>query len=546
MRPFILIILSNILLLSCSSNVMEAGSSVSGNGRVSGCLVHQNGVPAPHAQVMILSISHNPVLDAPLPNLLIDTTDAQGIYAFEHVDSGAYDILAVGLDERTRALIKGIRVDGDSVKMSSDTLREPGTIKVMLPDSVDIQNGYVYIPGTTISAPLRNSSGFVLLDSVPSGILPPVSYIVKTSLVQKVIRYDVRVTSGDTSLIAMPAWKYAEKVILNTTASGANASGNVTGFPVLIRLTNSNFDFSQAAPAGGDIRFTKQDNTPIPYEIERWNAAANAAEIWVKFDTVFGNDSSHFVTMYWGASTASATVSLSNGAAVFDTLNGFQGVWHLNEASGSTAKDATANRFDGVSPPDSSPVPVAGAIGLCREFNGISNYIQMHGTASGKLNFPEKGAYSVAAWVYIDTVDTAFYKIVEKNDRQYKLQKNGERKSWEFSEYENATGYELSTTPASANAWVFLVGVRNGGSQYLYVNGQCVANTVVPIASNYGRDTTCDVTIGRNASLTFGPLYFFKGKIDEARIENRARSADWIKLCFMNQKAGDALVVFKP
>ena len=217
----------------------------------------------------------------------------------------------------------------------------------------------------------------------------------------------------------------------------------------------------------------------------------------------------------------------------------------MGQSATTVAFDATANRFDGA-PSDSSPIPAPGAIGMCQEFNGVSNYIQMHGTASGKLNFPEKGTYSVAAWVYIDTVDTAYYKIIEKNDRQYKLQKNGERKSWEFSEYENATGYELSTTPASANAWVFLVGVRSGGSQYLYVNGQCVVNAVVPIASYYGRDTTCDVTIGRNASLTFGPLYFFKGKIDEARIENRACSPDWIKLCYMNQKASDALVVFKP
>jgi hypothetical protein len=49
--------------------------------------------------------------------------------------------------------------------------------------------------------------------------------------------------------------------------------------------------FSQAQFGGSDIRFTKADNTFLPYEIERWDSAHSQAEIWVKVDTVFGNDS---------------------------------------------------------------------------------------------------------------------------------------------------------------------------------------------------------------------------------------------------------------
>jgi hypothetical protein len=54
------------------------------------------------------------------------------------------------------------------------------------------------------------------------------------------------------------------------------------------------------------------------------------------------------------------------------------------------------------------------------------------------------------------------------------------------------------------------------------------------------------VTIGRTNGLGGGNLpYFFKGMIDEIRISNVAYGPDWIKLCYMNQKAQDALVVFK-
>jgi hypothetical protein len=91
-------------------------------------------------------------------------------------------------------------------------------------------------------------------------------------------------------------------------------------FPALVRLTSSTFDFSRALSGGADVRFTKSNGMPLPFEIERWDAASQAAEIWMKLDTVYGNDSSHFFTMWWGNPNA---VSASDGEAVFDTAGGF-------------------------------------------------------------------------------------------------------------------------------------------------------------------------------------------------------------------------------
>jgi hypothetical protein len=532
--------------MQCSRTLTLAGGGTeTTNGSITGKLVNETGQPARHTRVWLHTAMFNPFTDSPAQKTWADTTDSMGNYSIRLPVPNIYTFQAVQLDKRTRALVGNVEAYDSVVVVATDTLRIAGTVKVLLSSAADTVNGYVYVPGTDILG-FAGGRGYAILDSVPAGIVPLVSFADKNSPGQsQAIRYDVTVEPSDTAVVANTLWKYSKKVLFNTTSAGADVAGNVYNFPVLIRLTESNFDFSQAGPAGDDIRFTKKDNTPISYEIERWNAAANAAEIWVKLDTVFGNDSSHFITMYWGASTGSATASLSNGAAVFDTANGFQGVWHLNEASGSTAKDATANRFDGVPPSDSSPLPTPGVIGMCEEFNGESNYIQMPGTASGKLNFPENGSYSIAAWVYADTLDSSFAKIIEKHDLQYKLQKD-QLNRWEFSEYESAREYSLTTSAASAKAWVYLTGVRSGGSQYLYVNGVCVNSTITTLATPYSRDTADNITIGRNAATDFGPLYFFKGKIDEARIENMARSADWIKLCYMNQKAGDALVVFRP
>jgi hypothetical protein len=386
------------------------------------------------------------------------------------------------------------------------------------------------------------ATGMFQMGDLPMGDFT-LRFVTSSSMQTPTVEGPVAVTSGQVTTIdtvqltGFGLWKYSKRLHLNTTSSGAGVLGNVSNFPVLVRLTNSNFDFTQAGPAGADIRFAKQDNTPLSCEIERWDGTNNQAEIWVKIDTVYGNDSAHYVTMYWGASTGSATVSLSNGAAVFDTSNGFQGVWHMGQSL-TPALDATINHYNGILS-DTSPIAAPGAIGVCQQFNGTSNYIHMPGTASGKLNFPEHGTYAISAWVYTDTLDTAYQRIVCKNNFQYKLQIDY-FKTWSFAEYENAVGYELTNSPATAKAWVYLAGVRSGALQYLYVNGVCVTSVIANLSYNSGRDTTSDVTIGRSAKTPPGDPCFFKGKIDEVRIESRALSADWIKLEYMNQKADDA------
>jgi hypothetical protein len=55
--------------------------------------------------------------------------------------------------------------------------------------------------------------------------------------------------------------------------------------------------------------------------------------------------------------------------------------------------------------------------------------------------------------------------------------------------------------------------------------------------------TVVDMLSARAAAVTG---FFFKGIIDKVRGTSVAPSADWVKLCYMNQKAEDALVAFRP
>jgi hypothetical protein len=550
-KTLIICIFSGFFLL-CSLSPLAGGTDFPNTRTVSGKLYSVNGTPAGDAVVRLIPFAYNPVVDKPLPDSLSDTTDEIGRYYLQINNNGIYNIVSVLSSAKTRSLIAGVNVSNGSVDVRPDTLKTPGAIKVLMFPDLDTTNGYVYLPGTFFWARVRN--GTATIDSVPAGFIPAVYYAnLDDSTRNHVVWSNFIVSSKDTSIIAdFTSWKYSKKVQFNTTSSGAGVTGPVTGFPVLVRLTSSNFDFSLANSDGSDIRFAKPDNTPQPFEIERWDPALKQAEIWVKVDTVYGNDSTHFITMYWGASTAT---SASNSAAVFDTANGFQGVWHLCQ----TAKDATTNHYNGTLS-DTAPSPAAGSIGLGFSFDGLANSIAMIGTAAGKLNFSQNGFYTISAWVFADTIgnlapnDTSSthfdMTIVSKDNCQYALKTRNS--GWEFFEYANKAGWQGSFAPAARNAWKYVVGIRQGTRQYLYVDGQCVVDSVSstrPFADP--RSTIADVTIGKMpgkqnpSSATDGPGYYFKGIIDEVRISNVSQSADWIKLCYMSQKPTSALVTIK-
>ena len=158
------------------------------------------------------------------------------------------------------------------------------------------------------------------------------------------VKNSVAVTYPNT---ALSTFAYSNKVYVNTTASGANTTADVTNFPLLVRLTSANFNFAQARTDGGDLRFADSTGALLPYELERFDATNKLAEAWVLLPTVKANNNSQWFRMYWGK--ASAT-SLSSPASVFQASNGFAGVWHMD----GTLTDASP---DGKTAPTSAPPP---------------------------------------------------------------------------------------------------------------------------------------------------------------------------------------------
>jgi len=226
--------LAGAICVCTGLNPVAAGG---GTETIIGKIVDTSGTVVPGARVALLPGSFNPITGLPaLECSFIDTTDDSGAYTFGEVPYGSYAITALHLISRARALRSGVSVAKGIAPSPVDTLRMPGAIMVSVPDRADTLNGYLYIPGTSIAVRITTGTGAVIIDSVPAGIISSVNYTVTGGSVQMVVRYAVLVTSGDTVVVAFTAWKYAKRLYLNTTASGAAVYGNVTSFPVLVRL----------------------------------------------------------------------------------------------------------------------------------------------------------------------------------------------------------------------------------------------------------------------------------------------------------------------
>jgi len=329
-------------------------------------------------------------------------------------------------------------------------------------------------------------------------------------------------------------WSHSAYIFLNTGATGAGVSETVYDFPILVRLNSSNFTFSEAMSNGEDIRFTKADGTTaLNYEIERWDAINRVADIWVKVDTVRGNDSAQYFIMHWGKSGA---MSLSNSAGVFSTTDHFQGVWHLNQEPISSIIDATGNGNNGTSQGGMTASNSIGAvIGKGLLFDGTDDYCNFTNDISLQIT----GEVTISAWVKSRENDVQMGiggKISVNPYNGFGIHKYNNN-YFQFQTGNGLTDEKLSSNDSYTDTnWHYIVGVRRGSTNYLYVDGiQQAAIGTLSFTDN-GRAAF----VGKHYANYNGR--FWNGAIDELRISSSGRTSAWIKLCYENQKINQTLV----
>jgi autotransporter-associated beta strand protein len=333
-------------------------------------------------------------------------------------------------------------------------------------------------------------------------------------------------------------WTYSQNLYLNTKASGANVANNVIKFPMLVRLNTTNFDFTAAQSSGQDIRFAKSDGTHLYYETEKWNSVSDSATLWVRVDTVFGNDSTHYITMYWGNNLVN---SMSNGKAVFDTGNGFAGVWHFGPTVGATdtLRDATVNGFTLT---NVSSTPTTGTmIALGRTFNGSSQRCY----ASDAAGLEQTGNLTLSAWINHAALPTAggtAMGLLSKATAEYRFTDSTIIGGNNYL-YMTVGGTRYTSTAVTAFAtgtWYHAVASLDAAHDTLlfYTNGAKLGTTITS-ATGVPATGSNAFNLGDDQSSNW-----FNGSMDEARLEKVYRNPDWIKLCYENQKPSQTLGMF--
>lgn len=529
------------LFFGCVTNPDHAGTSEQGNARVIATAYSSDGQPAPGAKVRIRPASYvtNVSSNENLKKLPELKTDSLGLVIIDSLPPGSYSIEITDNFKEALLIKCAIPDSGDDRTINlADTLQPFGSLKGKIDYNPATDRRLIQVEGLERLVTVDSSGNYCLSD------LPHGTYTIRvvsedTTITPAIIK-DIAVEQGRLTLAPYAGWIFSKDVFINTTPSGAGIDENVYNFPILIRLTRSNFMFNEARGNGDDFRILRSetDTASLPFEIESWDSAGGSAEIWVKVDTIYANSNRHCFTMKWGNPAAQSVNS--NGTAVFDTTTGFKGVWHLGKPADSVITDQTVNAFNGIS---KTTVSVPGVIGMAQKFDGTSSMIQVSGAAIEKLNFPENGPFSISAWVNIDELDSIFRAIVFKSDFQYGLQIRPENQ-WEFVCFKDNTQWEMNRAPAQSGSWQFLAGVRNGTRQFLYVNGTCVDSSIVTLAAVTSRKTDLPLEIGHYPDGGVNPDRYFKGSIDEVRIAGTAFSADWIKLCYLNQKENDALLTW--
>ena len=338
---------------------------------------------------------------------------------------------------------------------------------------------------------------------------------------------------GTASITLVPAgvnhYLYRRTIVINHSKVPNTDQAN---FPVLISGT---YSYLANAANGGHVQNSKGYDIlfasdcaglhKLNYEIESYNPATGAIDVWVSLPNVSHTTDTVFYILYGNADIAT---SQANPTAVWDS--NFQMVLHLSETA-APYKDSTVNAYSSTG--GISPTAAAGKIGGGQSFDGLKQFIAYSQSESPNPT----GAISMEAW--IKTSDGASKGVLGKwaNDgtgsahQSYELfyQANGQPGGLLNSVGGTSVEASAMTAISDGNWHHVAVVAPTTGTITIYVDG-------APAGSLMNSQSLLAPTADRFlVGATAGT--YTAGLLDEIRISNAVRSADWIATEFANENS---------
>jgi hypothetical protein len=298
-----------------------------------------------------------------------------------------------------------------------------------------------------------------------------------------------------------------------------------TNFPVLFSgvypyLATTANGGSATNAQGDDIIFTADSagTQLLNFEQEKYVATTGEVEYWIRIPTL-SHTADTIIYMFYG--NANVTSFQSTPTAVWDST--FAAVYHLaDNAASATVKDSTASNVTGTANRNTNNTATSGQIDGAMAFNGSTDTVTANGAA---INV--SGSFSVEVWVNTPAnANTAalLTNAAGVGGNGYALQ------LYYSTPVFGANGggyYSVSARNITSNVWHHIVGTRSGTRLSIYVDG-VLANTATGANSTPANNV---LNIGDYG----GTGEYFSGTLDEIRVSNTARSADWVATEYQNQ-----------
>ena len=323
------------------------------------------------------------------------------------------------------------------------------------------------------------------------------------------------------------------------TFDNSKIKENLINFPVLVRLSGSNFDFSYCQSSGQDIRFASTSgysaDSYYSHEIECWDPVNNLADIWVKIPTVASGSGTIFYMMY-GDQTAS---SGQGASGVWDPY--YKAVLHFKE-SGTTIYDSTSGSHHGtVKNPANLHFGYSGVVVSGVKFDNYSGSTQ---TSDSYIDFGASDYWkNVLRMLGSNTLSFSFLNSANRDEYIASAASGANQWNWgirtlnsgiKFTKYEEFAAVVAATPdiPQIAHPEIYsgmwntvdcVLDVYHFPCISVYINGT-VASWSGTLHDN--TDPYCPrVLIGRHGNNIGNS---FSGVFDEFRFADTVRSSGWI------------------
>jgi len=322
-------------------------------------------------------------------------------------------------------------------------------------------------------------------------------------------------------------WSYRKQISINPSANGIALKGDLADVPVLVRLHEGVFKFTDANADGSDLRFVADDDkTPLKFHIEKYDSVFNLAYIWVSIPKLHAGDKTN-IWLYYGNTHAT---SASDARETYDPDQVL--VYHFAER-GTPVVDSTgyANNSTSTAAPDET-----GLIGTGAKFAGQTNVLV---PAGASLALASGAGSTVAFWIKPSAVaeDAILYA---RHDGARTLTVGLDKGSPYVAVVADSgeSKRTAATVPLGEKAWHHLA-LTTGAQIALYVDG-AVSSTLEAAAPALNSPASISSDTGASASVVAG----FSGEMDEFEISKIARDPEYLQLQAVTQGSGGKLLEF--